>query len=378
MKNIGMVLLSFLITIGAMSQSPRAFNYQGVIRNSSGEVLANQQVTFRFSLTNNDASTVYYSESRISATNGLGIVNVPIGLGDIIQGNFSEIPWESGDIYLKVEIMPEGSAGFTDMGIQRLLSVPYALFASDGISMKWLGSLPNPPAFPSRNEAYYNTMNKASFIWDGDSWEILALDGLPGIQGAQGDQGPAGPKGEPGEPGLDGISLIWLGSFDNEPIAPTLNNAYYNTTTKKSYIWDGDSWEIIAQDGEVGPVGPQGPQGLQGPQGQPGSNGISLIWLGTLADAPSNPSINQAYYNSTEKKSYVYNGVGWDIIAQDGAIGPQGPQGEQGPQGDPGVNGISVQWLGSLASAPGSPQLNQAYYNTTSKISYIWDGDTWE
>ncbi|HDP75634.1 MAG TPA: hypothetical protein ENN49_07170 [Bacteroidales bacterium] len=72
----------------------------------------------------------------------------------------------------------------------------------------------------------------ASFIGDGDSCEILALNGLPGIQGAQDDQGPLGPKGESGVPGLDGISLIWLGSFDNEPIAPNLNDAYYYTTTK--------------------------------------------------------------------------------------------------------------------------------------------------
>jgi hypothetical protein len=70
--------------------------------------------------------------------------------------------------------MPEGAAGFTNMRIQRLLSVSYALFASDGISMKWLGSLPNPPATPSRNEAYYNNMDKASYIWNSDSWETLA------------------------------------------------------------------------------------------------------------------------------------------------------------------------------------------------------------
>lgn len=70
--------------------------------------------------------------------------------------------------------MPEGAAGFTNMGIQRLLSVSYVLSASDGISMKWLGLLPNPPATPSRNEAYYNTMDKVSYIWDSDSWETLA------------------------------------------------------------------------------------------------------------------------------------------------------------------------------------------------------------
>lgn len=91
----------------------------------------------------------------------MGIVNAAIGSGDIIAGNFSDIPWNTGDIYLKVEVMHEGATGFTNMGIQKLLSVPYALFASDGISMKWLGRLPNPPASPSKNEAYYNSLDKA-------------------------------------------------------------------------------------------------------------------------------------------------------------------------------------------------------------------------
>lgn len=70
-----------------------------------------------------------------------------------------------------------------------------------------------------------------------------------------------------------------------------------------------------------------------------------------------------------------------------GPIGPTGAQGPQGDQGDPGVDGIDgidgtdgigILWQGSLSSAPGSPQLNWAYYNTTDKKSYIWDGNSWE
>lgn len=53
-------------------------------------------------------------------------------------------------------------------------------------------------------------------------------------------------------------------------------------------------------------------------------------------------------------------------------------EGTRGPMGPPGANGISIQWLGSLASPPGSPTLNQGYYNTTDKKSYIWDGNSWE
>jgi hypothetical protein len=70
-----------------------------------------------------------------------------------------------------------------------------------------------------------------------------------------------------------------------------------------------------------------------------------------------------------------------EFEAPEGPPGPQGPtgaQGEPGLQGPAGANGVSIQWLGTLPSAPSSPTLNQAYYNSTDKISYVWDGDSWE
>jgi hypothetical protein len=64
-----------------------------------------------------------------------------------------------------------------------------------------------------------------------------------------------GAKGETGATGSDGVAIVWLGTFDSAPKAADLNNAYYNATDKKSYIWDGDSWEIMVQDGAQGQQG---------------------------------------------------------------------------------------------------------------------------
>ena len=47
-------------------------------------------------------------------------------------------------------------------------------------------------------------------------------------------------------------------------------------------------------------------------------NGLSIIWKGSLSSSPSSPQLNWAYYNTTDKKSYVYNGNTWSILAQDG------------------------------------------------------------
>lgn len=62
-------------------------------------------------------------------------------------------------------------------------------------------------------------------------------------------------KGDDGADGADGISIVWQGSLASAPENPELNWGYYNTTDGKSYIYDGDSWEIIAQDGTGGSGG---------------------------------------------------------------------------------------------------------------------------
>ncbi len=238
--------------------------------------------------------------------------------------------------------------------------VTLSLSAGGSGTFSWAGSAASHPSSPTLYTAYYNSTDKISYIWDGDSWEILAKDGSAGAQGPQGVQGPTGLQGPAG---TNGISIVWQGSLASAPSSPQLNWGYYNSTDKKSYVWDGDSWEILSQDGNAGV---QGPQGVQGPAG---TNGISIVWQGTLASSPSSPQLNWGYYNSTDKKSYVWDGDSWEILSQDGSAGAQGPAG---------TNGISIVWQGTLASAPSSPQLNWGYYNSADKKSYMWDGDSWE
>lgn len=62
----------------------------------------------------------------------------------------------------------------------------------------------------------------------------------------------------------------------------------------------------------------------KGDKGEPGDSvkgdpGVSINWLGNLADYPENPSINDAFRHTSNKKSYVYTQAGtWSIIAEDG------------------------------------------------------------
>ncbi|MBP5448879.1 MAG: hypothetical protein J6Y01_02065, partial [Spirochaetales bacterium] len=57
---------------------------------------------------------------------------------------------------------------------------------------------------------------------------------------------------------------------------------------------------------------------------------VALVWKGEAATAPENPKTNWAYYNTADKKSYIYDGTSWQILAQDGEKGDKGDKGDNG------------------------------------------------
>jgi len=158
-------------------------------------------------------------------------------------------------------------------------------------SVIWKGSLETAPANPEAGWAYYNTKLGQSFIYDGTSWQLMSENGQ---------------KGQNGENGNDGTIIVWKGSLSAEPASPVKGWCYYNSTAKKSYMYDGSAWQMIAQDG------------TDGDNGNDGAPGTLIVWKGALETAPENPVTGWCYYNSTDKKSFMYDGTAWQMIAQDG------------------------------------------------------------
>ncbi|MBP5450214.1 MAG: InlB B-repeat-containing protein, partial [Spirochaetales bacterium] len=68
-----------------------------------------------------------------------------------------------------------------------------------------------------------------------------------------------------------------------------------------------------------------------------GSTNYGLTWKGSLATAPTSPQTGWAYYNTATKKSYIYDGSAWQILAQDGTDGQDGKDasGDQTGTGGP-------------------------------------------
>jgi hypothetical protein len=112
------------------AQAPGSFKYQALIRDSNGEVLAEQNVAMRISIIQGSTSgTILYSERHTSNTNRNGLINLIIGQGTPLSGTFSSIPWGNDLFFLKLEMDPEGGNNYTEMGTSQLLSVPYALYS---------------------------------------------------------------------------------------------------------------------------------------------------------------------------------------------------------------------------------------------------------
>lgn len=213
----------------------------------------------------------------------------------------------------------------------------WSIIAHGGKSIRWIGSYESAPLYPSLYDCYFNTTDGCSYIYDGSIWTLIATKGE---------------KGEQGIAGINGKPIIWLGSYNSEPIIADELYAYYNTYNGCSYIYHDGSWNILA------------------------SAGVSIEWLGSFDEAPSNPSLYNAYFNNLTGCSYIYDGKAWTLLASKGDVGETGAPGANGADG---ADGRSIVWKGSYAFASDleNPEELWAFYNTSDGCSYIFSGGKW-
>ena len=208
-------LINLCIATLVFAQTPQTFSYQAVVRDSSWQVLQNQSIGVKVAIIEDVASgTIVYEEEHTATTNDIGLINLAIGGGNVLQGTMRAINWGGFDHFLEISVDVSGGTTYVAMGTTQLRSVPYALFAETSNN-------PGPQG----------------------------ATGPQGIQGLPGDTGavvPQGPQGATGPQGIQGIA-------GNDGYTPMFGVDYFN-----------------GQDGAVGAtgaVGPQGPIGLTGAQG---------------------------------------------------------------------------------------------------------------
>lgn len=126
---ISSVLL--LLSIVTFGQAPEKVNYQAVIRDNSGAVVASQSVSLRLSVLETSISGAsIYQEEHTVVTDQFGVVSLVLGTSTQKSGLFTDITWSENEYFLKVELDLNGGSNYTEMGTTQLVSVPYALHSN--------------------------------------------------------------------------------------------------------------------------------------------------------------------------------------------------------------------------------------------------------
>jgi len=218
-KIIGLFFLcvAFLSLKGisyAQSGAPNGINYQAVIRNNQGTLVANSPVAIRINIRQNSASgIVIFSEKHLVTTTQYGLVNFVIGAGTFLGlgGPFATINWGNGPYYLDLGVAFSGlpnPTSYMAYGTQQMMSVPYALYAksSGNLLNQWKYGI-GVPAVNLGTTGYYYLDTATGNVYsktNGTMW--ILISNIMGPQGATGTTGLTGATGATGATGPQGPS----------------------------------------------------------------------------------------------------------------------------------------------------------------------------
>ncbi|MFM9008579.1 MAG: hypothetical protein ACKORE_08360 [Bacteroidota bacterium] len=165
------------------AQVPTGIPYQAVARNASGNLIVSQPVGIRFRVLSDTPSpgTIWFEERHSPTTTDLGQINLTIGAGTLLNGNFSTIPWEHSNVRLQVDMDPSGGTSYSVSGITVFGTVPYA-FRSGSVDASSLTGTLSSSSLPS-TIAYKNVGNEFSqgqFINAPANQTALTITSAPG------------------------------------------------------------------------------------------------------------------------------------------------------------------------------------------------------
>jgi len=138
-KLILSICVFMLLAYTVIGQAPNAFKYQAIARTIGGGIIANQNIALRISLLQGSPTgSSVYCETHNVTSNGFGMMNLEIGNGLYVSGNFANIDWGSNSYYVKIEMDENGGTNYLPIGTSQLLSVPYALYSGNtGDTTMW-------------------------------------------------------------------------------------------------------------------------------------------------------------------------------------------------------------------------------------------------
>ena len=364
-------ILFLIILFNAFSQSPESFNYQAVIRNSSGDIISNQTIGMQFRILSGIASgNSTYQETFTIETSSNGLVALQIGSGSTVSGDFASIDWGNGPFFLETSIDLNGGNSFEVMGTSQLVSVPYALYAKssgsstpgpqgeNGIDGKTiLSGAIAPTSEGVDGDFYINTITselygpKTNSVWGAPT----SLIGPAGSDGADGSNGVDGEDGQNGADGSDGNTVL---SGTVVPTTEGVNGDFYiNTATNEIYgPKTSDAWGSATSL-----IGTSGSDGADGNSG-------NTVLNGTVA--PTTEGVDGDFYINTATSEIFgpKTSGSWGVATL--LIGASGSNGTDGNDGNTVLSGTV---------APTTEGVNGDFYinTSTNEIFGPKTADTW-
>ena len=159
MKKIILLALTIFICIGNYAQTPVFFNYQALVRDNSGELVANQIIGVQIDILQGSTSgSSVYMETQEETTNSYGQLNLKIGSG-ITTDDINMIDWSSGPYFIQIKLDISGGTNYQLVGTSQILSVPYALHSNtvENISE-------SDPVYSAWNKDYNDLTNAPNII----------------------------------------------------------------------------------------------------------------------------------------------------------------------------------------------------------------------
>ncbi len=149
MKNLLFTLACLLFVTTIWAQVPESFKYQAVARDASGVVINNQSIGVQVSIVQ---TSIYgasvYVENFTTTSNNFGLININVGTGEVVIGDFGAIDWSDDAYFVKIAMDLTGGTNYLTYSISQLMSVPYALHSKTAESAN-----ENDPMFLAWNKS---------------------------------------------------------------------------------------------------------------------------------------------------------------------------------------------------------------------------------
>jgi hypothetical protein len=132
-----LTFICFLLTLSftGLTQVATGFNFQGVARDSNGELIGDKGVDVVVGIrSGSESGTLVWKEEHTATTNEFGLFTLKVcGDNGLRTGgsasNLEGIDWASDNHFIELQI--DAGQGLQDMGASQLLSVPYSMVTSN-------------------------------------------------------------------------------------------------------------------------------------------------------------------------------------------------------------------------------------------------------